>query len=51
MQSRASFPQAKPQVSESKAAMRLEQKLSSDFAVNGDSQSSDNHTEGKLFIF
>ncbi|XP_073985612.1 kinesin heavy chain 73 isoform X1 [Rhodnius prolixus] len=45
MQSRASFPQAKPQVSESKAAMRLEQKLSSDFAVNGDSQSSDNHTE------
>uniref|UniRef100_A0A069DXT9 Putative kinesin-like protein n=1 Tax=Panstrongylus megistus TaxID=65343 RepID=A0A069DXT9_9HEMI len=45
MHCRASFPQAKPQVSESKAAMRLEQKLSSDFAVNGDSHSSDNHTE------
>uniref|UniRef100_A0A0A9YWA2 Kinesin-like protein KIF13A n=1 Tax=Lygus hesperus TaxID=30085 RepID=A0A0A9YWA2_LYGHE len=43
LQNRASFPQARPHLSESKAALRLEHKIS-DLSVNGDSLSSD-HTE------
>ncbi|XP_024082800.1 kinesin-like protein KIF13A isoform X2 [Cimex lectularius] len=44
-QNRASFPQTRSYIAESKAALRLEQKLSELAINNGDSQSSDNHTE------
>ncbi|BES87666.1 Kinesin protein 1B [Nesidiocoris tenuis] len=46
LQNRASFPQARPQMTESKSSLRIEQK-SSDPSLNGDSFSSD-HTEDEI---
>lgn len=49
-QARASFPMARPHISESKAALRLEQRLNElPVSVNGDVSSDERtHTEGKM---